>query len=191
MRGRTHLITNVKPNSSPHLPNACHPQPTRANQKSWLFLTARFVNLGSSMRFLLFIPPSISGQSLSPVKFTHEKFPLSVLFLHLHCHCSCPRPCDLDHCHKLLTDLPVPFSPLPNPVLFIPLDTFALGSPFLLCFLFSSLKILNYSLFPAIFNLPCQVEKGISLFCVTISGRNRASRQKIQEGLFQLIKGSP
>lgn len=145
MRGRTHLIFNVKPNSSPHLPNACHPQLTRANKKSWLFPTARLVNLGSSMRFLLFIPPSISGQSLSPVKFTHERFPLSVLFLHLHCHCSCPRPYDLDHCHKLLTDLPVSVLTAPQSSSIYSLRYIFLRLAFL--YVFSFLQFKNLKLF--------------------------------------------
>lgn len=40
--------------------------------------------------------------------------------------------------------------------------------------------------------LICHVKwKKVSAYSVTISGRSRASGQKLQEGLFQLIKGSP
>ena len=91
----------------------------------------------------------------------------------------------------LLTDLSFPvsiFTALQIQLYLFSLDTSFLGSLFLV--LFSSIKIINDSLFLPEFYLSCQVKKDVSLFCIIINGRSRASGQKLWEGLFKVIKGN-
>lgn len=68
-------------------------------------------------------------------------------------------------------------------------NTSALGSPFLT--LFSSTKTLSDSPFWAAFNLSCQVEEDVSLFCHHQWQKWDQWAKVTEEGLFQLIKGNP
>lgn len=144
-------------------PSKCTPllNKNKHHQKTWLLPKAKFLNTGSSVKFIY--PPLqhlASPQALS--NFSMEGFTylccVSIL--------ATIAPV-LDHMTWITATccLLISLSPSPlfcNQLFLFSSDTFPLGSTFLM--LFSSSKILNDSLFLAVFNLSCQVGEVVSLF---------------------------